>query len=362
MDNAQVPLGVSIAVCTHNGEELLPRTLAYLKDQRGTSEIPWEVVVIDNASSDNTSLVARQCWGNDAPAPIRVISEPRLGLGFARQRAFEEAHYEIVSFIDDDNWVGPEWVTTASRCMSEDRALGAIGSTNIAIADVPFPAWFHRYHNYYAVWDSPESAKIATWFLTGAGMTVRKSTWHSLKQGGFHPQLIGRLGRQLNSCEDVELGCAIRLAGWMVRIEPRLELKHHIASERLRWRYLRRLVRHIGRSEVVLDSYLLVSQSLQANFLNRLRLCWWTRLVKESINLVWTYSILKVIRSFFCEMEGDAQVAAIELRMGRLLGLVELRSRYREIRRKVAQAPWRKVNSVDDLAVRRGFISSTSSG
>jgi glycosyltransferase involved in cell wall biosynthesis len=351
MGNAQVPLGVSVAVCTHNGEKLLPRTLAYLKDQRGANEIPWEVVVIDNASSDNTSLVARQCWGNDTPAPIRVVSEPRLGLSFARQRAFEEARYEIVSFVDDDNWVSPEWVMTASQCMSEDRDLGAIGSTNIAIADVPFPVWFHRYSNYYGVWESPEAAKIATWFLTGAGMTVRKSTWYSLKQAGFHPHLTDRLGRRLSSGGDVELGCAIRLAGWMIRIEPRLELRHCIAPERLRW-----------RSEVVLDSYLLVSQSLQVNPLNRLRLCWWARLVKESFCLVWTYSIPKVVGSLFCEMEGDPQVAAIELCTGRLLGLVELRSRYREIRDKVAQAPWRKVNSVDDLAAQHSLISSTSSG
>jgi hypothetical protein len=50
-------------------------------------------------------------------------------------------------------------------------------------------------------------------------------------------------------------------------------------------------------------------------------------------------------------MEGDDEVAEIELRIGRLLGLLRLRSRYRQLRHDVGRAPWRRVGSVDDSAL-----------
>src|SRR6202041_1226588 len=139
--------------------------IAHLKRQDVGDYLKWEVLVIDKASTDKTAVVARQCWGEDGSEPMRVMYEARLGLGYARDRAFKEARYEIITFIDDDNWVTPEWVATVCQCMSMDLQLGAIGSANTAVADVPFPEWFSRYRNYYAAWDYPESATIATWFL-----------------------------------------------------------------------------------------------------------------------------------------------------------------------------------------------------
>jgi GT2 family glycosyltransferase len=344
-------LGVSIAICTHNGARLLPQTLAHLRSQKLASPLKWEVMLIDNASTDDTALVARQCWAEDGPAPMRVIHEPRLGLSYARERAFEEAQCEVVSFIDDDNWVAPQWVATASRCMSEDPQLGAVGSANIAVADVPFPEWFSRHSNYYAAWDYPEAATIATSFLIGAGMTIRKRTWYWLKDNGFSAQLTDRRGAQLSSSGDVELGCAIRLAGWKIRIEPQLQLEHYMPPDRLQWRYLRRLIRSIGESHAILDSYFLASQSEPEDVLNWLRLCWWIRIVKESLCLVYSSSIPKLVRSYFQEMQGDDDVVEIEHRIGRLFGLLRLRSRYPQLRREIARAPWRRVGSVDGSAL-----------
>lgn len=154
---------------------LLPSTVAHLKNQQ-VSEVKWEVLVIDNASTGKTALVVRRCWGENGPAPMRVIYEPRLGLCHTRERVFEEAQYELVRFVDDDNWVIPQWVSTVSECMAADSVLGAIGSVNRAVADVPFPEWFSRYSHYYAAWAYREPATLANWVLNGAGMTIRKNS------------------------------------------------------------------------------------------------------------------------------------------------------------------------------------------
>jgi glycosyltransferase involved in cell wall biosynthesis len=339
--------GVSVVICCHNSETRLPTTITHLKNQRIEGDLKWEVLVIDNASTDNTALVAHQCWGDDGPAPLRVIQENRLGLSYARERGFDEARYDIVSFIDDDNWVTPQWVTTAGRCMSEDVQLGALGSANTAVADVAFPDWFARYSNYYAAWDFPAAATIATSVLIGAGMTVRKSVWQWLKNNGFHSQLTDRLGTNLSSSGDLELGCAILLAGWKIRVEPRLELWHHMVPHRLRWDYLRRLIRGVGEADVILDCYRLVAQLQRSSLLDSLRQCWWLRLAKETTQLFYSYSSAKLLGCPFRNMEGDDDVAKIEFRTGRLLGLLRLRSKYGRLRREIARAVWRRIDVVD---------------
>jgi glycosyltransferase involved in cell wall biosynthesis len=344
-------LDVSVVICTHNGGALLPPTLAHLKKQEVDCDLNWEVLVIDDASTDNTAFVARQCWGNDGPTPMRVVREPRLGLSYARERAFEEAKYELVSFVDDDNWVTPEWVTTVSGCMSADSELGAVGSVNTATADVPFPEWFPRYCQYYAAWGYLEFATLASWVLNGAGMTIRKSTWQRLRRDGFRSCLIGRLGTRLSSSEDLEIGLAIQLGGWKIRIEPRLRLEHYMTPGRLQWKYLRKLLRAVGEARVVLDSYFFVSQSLEPSVMNHLRQCWWARLAKESLELAHSPSARKLILSHFRDMEGDDEVAEIELRIGRLIGLLRLRSRYRQLRLDVTRAQWRRVDSVDNSSL-----------
>ena len=58
----------------------------------------WEVVVVDNASTDDTAAVA-QCLAGRGPAPLRVVSEPQLGLAYARARGIAEARDDIISFV-----------------------------------------------------------------------------------------------------------------------------------------------------------------------------------------------------------------------------------------------------------------------
>src|SRR5215468_3703384 len=97
--------GVSVIICCYNSSTRLPDTLSHLGRQNVRPSIPWEVVIVNNASTDNTTVVAHQCWPSDAPTVLRVVYEPRLGLSHARSRGLSEARYEIVSFVDDDNWV-----------------------------------------------------------------------------------------------------------------------------------------------------------------------------------------------------------------------------------------------------------------
>ena len=118
--------GLSVIVCCHNGASRLPITLEHLKLQESPAA-PWEVLIIDNASTDGTAELARCCWQN-GPAPLYVINESRVGVRYARERGFFEARYEFLGFVDDDNWVAHDWVRTAYEIISSDAGLGAVGS------------------------------------------------------------------------------------------------------------------------------------------------------------------------------------------------------------------------------------------
>jgi glycosyltransferase involved in cell wall biosynthesis len=218
--------GLSIIIVCHNGASRLPTTLAHLKMQE-SPKVPWELVVIDNASTDQTSKVALSCWKN-GPAPIRVITEPRLGVRFARERGMTEAKYPLLGFVDDDNWVTSNWVRTASEIMSSDSSLGAVGSIREAECEVRSRPWFDNYHPVYAVLTESEFDQMEEppTFLPTAGLCLRKAAWEGLVDNGFHFLLSGTVGGKLRGGEDTELTLALHLAGWRLRIDRRLRLRH----------------------------------------------------------------------------------------------------------------------------------------
>jgi GT2 family glycosyltransferase len=334
-------LGVSVVICTHNGARRLPETLAHLRAQQVPREIKWEVLLIDNASTDDTAEVACRCWPDEAPTQLRILHEPRIGLSNARARAFAEAKYELVSFVDDDNWVNADWVELASRVMSTDPEIGAVGGVNEAAADVALPSWFDRYAGYYAVLSESEFSLLGVppKRLIGAGMTVRKSAWERLLGQGFHSWLTDRSGRRLSAGGDTELTIALGQNGWKLELDPRLRLKHFMPPNRLDWRYLRRMARAHAASHVALAAYHTDADKVQAR--SRISRTWLWHLLATTKELM--LSPRKMIALFFSR-EGDRNAIQAEELLGRIIGLATLRGRFMQIETDVRDARWRLKN------------------
>src|SRR5262245_58835294 len=115
--------GLSVVLCTHNPrQEFLARTLESLQKQ----DLPqdrWELVIVDNASQVGVNTRFDLSWH----AHSRVVLEPNLGLTHARLCGIASTDSEILVFVDDDNLLDPNYLTTASRLLSEFPGLGAIG-------------------------------------------------------------------------------------------------------------------------------------------------------------------------------------------------------------------------------------------
>jgi glycosyltransferase involved in cell wall biosynthesis len=335
--------GLSVIICCHNSASRLPATLAHLKAQEPPTP-PWELLIIDNASTDDTTDVVRSCW-KDGPVPLRIIDEPRLGVRYARERGFFEAKYEFLGFVDDDNWVAKDWVRTAFNVISSDASLGAVGSIREPVCEVPSPMWFEDFHPPYAVLTEEDLEEMPEHpeYLPTAGLCVRKAAWDRLIQNGFRFQLTGTVGKKLQGGEDTELTLALHLSGWKLLVDPGLRLQHFMPGQRLRWIYLRRLLRDYGASHVALDAYSKYSLSLRPGPRRWLSERWWYQLGK-SLRLI-ANQPHAFIAALSSHAEGRNEIAEIERQFGRVRGLLQLRGRYGALRRELRNASWRRYPS-----------------
>jgi glycosyltransferase involved in cell wall biosynthesis len=315
--------GVTVVLCCYNSSARLPATLRYLRRQEVTQDIPWEIIVVDNASTDDTSKVALRSWPSDAPTTLRVVYEPRLGLSHARHRGLSEAKYEIISFVDDDNWVRPNWVQFVSEIMSGRPDVGACGGSNEAVCEVTPPRWFELHKKDYAVGaqgDEAGDVSSTRGYLWGAGLTIRKSAWQQLINDGFRPLLVGRQGAAPSAGEDHELCFALRLAGWGLWYEPRLQLHHFLPARRLEWRHLKSLHRGFGASSVYFDLYRAALKGNPKTFREHLKRTRPWKILTALRIVLWHQG--KLLLSFYRSSEGNMDVLQRERWTGRLLELL----------------------------------------
>jgi glycosyltransferase involved in cell wall biosynthesis len=340
--------GISVVVCSHNGAVRLPTTLLHLKSQV-PSEVPWEVLLVDNASTDDTAEVARACW-EGGPVPLRVINEPHLGVRYARERGFLETNREYLAFVDDDNWLADDWVATAYQILAADSRLGAVGSVLIPACQVPSPPWFENFHSSFAVLTYSDLLQMSQppKALPTAGLCIRKRAWEMLVQNGFHFLLSGSVGADVQGGEDTELTLALRLSGWDLRIDPRLRLQHFMSARRLRWDYLRKLLRNYGASHVALDAYTEHSLYLPKGPRRWLSERWWYQLGKTGLKMA--RHPFAAVAALSGDSEGQNEVIEVEQQFGRAAGLIRLKGRYGALRREVREAPWLSHGSSEDAA------------
>jgi cellulose synthase/poly-beta-1,6-N-acetylglucosamine synthase-like glycosyltransferase len=316
--------GVSIVICCHNSRARLCETLGHLARQIVPAGLPWEVIVVDNGSTDDTATVAEKLWSaSSTSALLRVVGEPKLGLSFARARGLSEARHDFISLVDDDNWVGPNWVRLVSEIMTAQPRVGACGGISEAAFETPPPSWFAQFSRSFAVGELSSEAADVTWskgYLWGAGLSIRKQAWQKLHADGFTPLLQDRSGSSLSSGGDTELCRALRLAGWRLHYDPRLRLQHFMPAGRLTWDYLRRLRRAFGVSSVAIEAYDLALRSDGSPLRRLARESWalqffWT--LKDLLGcgaMAWSERRRKV--------EGDATALKAEWLLSRLNELV----------------------------------------
>jgi GT2 family glycosyltransferase len=230
-------MDASIIVCTYNRAESLRDTLRALRAQVASS-YAWEVVVVDNNSSDHTRTVVRDTqhgWGR-----LRYEFQPAQGLSHARNHGIEVSTGEVLLFTDDDVLPEPDWLNATLSGLERYRA-DACGGFVAPIWEVPPPAWLtERFHGFLAIRaDRTDDYPIteANQPPFGANMAMKRAVFDRV--GRFDTNR-GRKGNVLASGEDGEMFERILAAGFTVVFLGQSRVHHKVESFRLTKRYFRR--------------------------------------------------------------------------------------------------------------------------
>ncbi|HXF54878.1 MAG TPA: glycosyltransferase family A protein [Hyphomicrobiaceae bacterium] len=131
-------IGLSLIACTRNRAALLGKLLASI-EREVTDRLNLEVIVVDNASSDDTAAVVAAFAGR-IPG-LRRVFEPTPGLSFARNRGAAAATKEYLLYIDDDAILTEAFLDRAEVVLRRFRP-DLFGGPILPYFDRPLPDWF----------------------------------------------------------------------------------------------------------------------------------------------------------------------------------------------------------------------------
>ena len=292
---------ISAIICTHNRADYLGAAIDSLLRQTYGS---YEVIVVDNASTDGTKGVIDE----RLPHPkLTYVYEGTLGLSSARNRGAAVAQGEILAYLDDDAEASPQWLAALAEAFVAHPQT-AIAGGYVSLIWPPgetAPRWLSpALAECLGAYDL--SAEVQS--ITQAGQTPRGLNY-AVRQdflqsvGGFNPQL-GRVGKNLLSNEELHLTQQALQAGFEVLYVPEAKVAHNVAPERLRRRWFLRRSWWQGISECYREHLTdqLNGQRLRNRCLSLLRglgksIKYWRDPALRFDNLVYAYGQLGYILS-----------------------------------------------------------------
>lgn len=256
--------GVSVIVCCYNSSKKLIETLNHLFKQQVPTTVPWEVILIDNASTDDTYTKAHEYFEKNrhlTPANLFLLSEPKPGKSEALATGMDKAKYSYLVICDDDNWLQADYITKAFELMEASPKLGIMGGLCLPAFELDtIPTWMPQYIGGYAC-GNPEQEAGEVNDVVGAGMVIRKEGIDLLQKANFNSLLNCYRGKVITNGEDAELCKVFKFAGFQIWYQPSLQLQHYICQEKMTWDYCNRLFAGFGHSVVLLDLYNLAAQN-----------------------------------------------------------------------------------------------------
>ena len=248
MDAPSIPpstdraVDATVLICTFNRAGDLAKTLSSLADVRVRTGIAWDVLIVDNNSSDDTRAMV-EATALAYPVPLRYRFEGRQGKSNALNTGIAATAARIIVFTDDDVQVPETWLDAAIAPLLGRGDIDYTGGPVRPIWGAPRPRWLDEKGNLggtIAVKDhgpAPFIFEEAKKTPLGVNMAVRRSLIERI--GGFRPDL-GRSGKSLLGQEQAEFFYRSRRAGARGLYVPDMVLDHVVPGARLTRSYFRR--------------------------------------------------------------------------------------------------------------------------
>jgi glycosyltransferase involved in cell wall biosynthesis len=239
------PCDVSVVVSTYNRAGRLPAALEALLAQEGG--VPYEIVVVDNNSTDGTRDVVAAI-ASRAGGRIRYAFEPRQGLSYGRNTGITLARAPIIALSDDDVRVAADWVLRLKRTFDAHPEIDYVGGRVLPEWLEPPPRWLTTAHwaplalqDYGAEpWITGRERAVC---LVGANLAFRRRVFDTV--GLFAPAL-GRIKDGIGSTEDHDMQLRVWRAGLYGLYAPAVVVAADVTPDRMSKGYHRRWHRGHG--------------------------------------------------------------------------------------------------------------------
>lgn len=228
---------ITVAICTHDRAKYLTKALESIRKQSLSKEA-FEVVAVDNASTDSTASVVEQA--KSTLPNLRYVFEPNLGLSKARNRALAEATGLYIAYLDDDAIASPQWLDRLLTAFETIRPPPAVVGGRIdPIWECERPVWLpDELMMCFTIVDwCSEPKSLNPWKQSAFGANMAFVTSLLREVGGFDVGL-GRVGHLLLSGEDVLVQRRLFMRGHSVHYDPRASVRHHVQTARLTKQWL----------------------------------------------------------------------------------------------------------------------------
>lgn len=244
---------ISVIICTYNRAALLKRALGSILSANVPEGWSREVIIIDNASTDNTPNIVAETV-SDFPSIVRYVLEPKQGLSFARNRGVNEAKGDVLVFTDDDVLVTQQWLVELCTPIACGHAVAACGKI-LPCEKIQIPTWLPQMSNVYfpplALFDRGDDPIALDESPFGANMAFRGDVF---RRYGLFRSDLGRRPDSLMSGEDTDFGNRLLRGGERIWYEPSAIVFHPVQYERLTREYLLRWWHDKARSDVRMNA------------------------------------------------------------------------------------------------------------
>jgi glucosyl-dolichyl phosphate glucuronosyltransferase len=241
---------ITVILCTFNRCVSLQKALDSAAAQVLPESVQWEVLVVDNNSSDQTRKIAED-YCRRYSGRFRYIFEPQQGKSHALNRGIREAQGDVVAFMDDDVTAEPTWLHNVTAPLQHSTWVG-VGGRIVPPLNFSPPSWLALEGPYdlggiLALFDKGREGAELTEAPYGTNMAFRKQIFE--KYGLFRPDLGPCPGSEIRG-EDTEFGRRVLNGGDRLWYEPSAIVHHAVPENRLGKKYFLRFLYDHGRASI----------------------------------------------------------------------------------------------------------------
>jgi len=236
-----MPIIYSIIIPTLNQSSKLEKCLSHLAKLDFDTDL-FEVLIIDNGSTDNTKEVSQSFSRNIENLFYHFCLD--YGLMAARHMGCDKAQGDILSFIDDDSLVDKDWLQGISGAFKDER-VALVGGPSIPEYEIEPPYWveyfwhsteYGKVNGLLSLIDfGSESIDINPGCVFGCNFTIRKKIFLELR--GTHPDYFPEKYKFFQGDGEGGLSGKIYASGYKTIYDPRVKIRHLIPQSRLNVEY-----------------------------------------------------------------------------------------------------------------------------